>query len=154
MICSWFFGGNILFSNYEIRAYHNKEKTFFYKALFMDVYSSVVPYIFVGIILLMIIWSIAYNYKNRLVWILVISFLVDILIHCVLKFGLHTSYIYGGHFVFAYPLLIGWLFCSFKDKPLPITFLYGILLILTVYLGLNNFYRLTEFYQFLETYYK
>ncbi|MFN8364349.1 MAG: DUF6080 domain-containing protein [Cloacibacterium normanense] len=29
-----------------------------------------------------------------------LSFFVDIIIHCVLKFGLHTSYIYGGHFIF------------------------------------------------------
>ena len=154
MISSWFLGGNILFSNYEIRDYHNKDKTFYYKALFMDVYSSFVPYLFVGIILLMIIWAVFKNHKNKLVWMLVITFLFDVLIHCVLKFGLHTSYIYGGHFVFVYPLLIGWLFFSFKEKKLPLTFLYGSLLILTVYLGFANFYRMSEFYQFLETYYR
>ncbi|MNK24115.1 hypothetical protein D3C87_424180 [compost metagenome] len=154
MISSWFLGGNILFSNYEIRDYHNKDKTFYYKALFMDVYSSVVPYLFVGIILLMIIWAVFKNHKNKLVWMLIVTFLFDVLIHCVLKFGLHTSYIYGGHFVFVYPLLIGWLFFSFKEKKLAITFLYGSLLILTVYLGFTNFYRMSEFYQFLETYYR
>jgi len=154
MIYSWFFGGNILFSNYEIRDYHNKDKTFYYKALFMDVYSSVIPYVFIALILLMIIWSVFKNYKNKLVWILVITFLFDILIHCVLKFGLHTSYIYGGHFVFVYPLLLGWLFFSFKEKALTTSLLYGLLLIMTVYLGFNNFYRMTEFYQFLETYYQ
>ena len=154
MISSWFLGGNILFSNYEIRDYHNKDKTFYYKALFMDVYSSVVPYLFVAIILLMTIWAVFKNHKNKLVWMLVITFLFDVLIHCVLKFGLHTSYIYGGHFVFVYPLLIGWLFFSFKERKLPLTFLYGTLLILTVYLGFTNFYRMSEFYQFLETYYR
>lgn len=154
MICSWFFGGNILFSNYEIRDYHNKDKTFYYKALFMDVYDAFLPYVFIGIILSMVIWSVCNNLKNKLVWILVISFFVDIIIHCVLKFGLHTSYIYGGHFVFVYPLLIGWLFYSFRDKQLSLSVVYGLLMILTVYLGINNFYRLTEFYQFLETYYQ
>lgn len=154
MIFSWFLGGNILFSNFEIRDYHNKDKTFFYKALFMNVYSSVVPYFFVAIILLMTIWAVFKNYKNKLVWMLVITFFFDVLIHCVLKFGLHTSYIYGGHFVFVYPLLIGWLFFSFKERKLPLTFLYGTLLILTVYLGFTNFYRMSEFYQFLETYYR
>ena len=154
MISSWFLGGNILFSNYEIRDYHNKDKTFYYKALFMDVYSSVVPYLFVAIILLMTIWAVFKNHKNKLVWMLVITFLFDVLIHCILKFGLHTSYIYGGHFVFVYPLLIGWLFFSFKERKLPLTFLYGTLLILTVYLGFTNFYRMSEFYQFLETYYR
>ena len=154
MISSWFLGGNILFSNFEIRDYHNKDKTFFYKALFMNVYSSVVPYFFVAIILLMTIWAVFKNHKNKLVWMLVITFLFDVLIHCVLKFGLHTSYIYGGHFVFVYPLLMGWLFFSFKEKKLPLTFLYGILLMLTVYLAFANFYKMSEFYQFLETYYK
>ena len=120
----------------------------------MDVYSSVVPYLFIGIILIMIIWSVFNNYKNKLVWVLVISFFVDIIIHCVLKFGLHTSYIYGGHFVFVFPLLIGWLFFSFKEKTLLLSFLFGTLMILTVYLAFNNFYRLREFYQFLETYYQ
>jgi len=154
MIYSWFFGGNILFSNYEIRDYHNKDKTFYYKALFMDVYSSVVPYIFIALILLMSIWSVFKNYKNTLVWILVITFLFDVFIHCILKFGLHTSYIYGGHFVFVYPLLLGWLFFSFKEKVMTTSLLYGLLLIMTVYLGVNNFYLMTEFYQFLETYYQ
>lgn len=154
MIYSWFFGGNILFSNYEIRDYHNKDKTFYYKALFMDVYTSFVPYLFVGIILLLIIWSVFRNYKNKLIWILVITFLFDVLIHCILKFGLHTSYIYGGHFVFFYPLLLGWLFFSYRDKRTSISLFYGLLLIMTVYLGFNNYYRLTEFYQFLETYYR
>ncbi|GGG43738.1 DUF6080 domain-containing protein [Epilithonimonas arachidiradicis] len=154
MIYSWFFGGNILFSNYEIRDYHNKDKTFYYKALFMDVYSSVVPYVFVGLIVLIMIWSIFRNYKNKLIWILVITFLFDVLVHCILKFGLHTSYIYGGHFVFVYPLLIGWLFFSYRDKTVALSLFYGLLLIMTVYLGMNNYYRLTEFYQFLETYYR
>lgn len=154
MIYSWFFGGNILFSGYEIRDYHNKDKTFFYKALFMDVYTSFVPYLFIGIVLLMMIWSVFKNYKNKLVWMLVITFLFDVLIHCILKFGLHTSYIYGGHFVFVYPLLLGWLFFSYREKVTSISLFYGLLLIMTVYLGFNNYYRLTEFYQFLETYYK
>ena len=154
MITSWFFGGNVLFSNYEIRDYHTKDKTFYYKALFMDVYTSAIPYIFIGLILLIVILSVVKNYKNKLIWILVISFSIDILIHCVLKFGLHTSYIYGGHFVFVYPLLLGWLFFSYRNKTISLSILYGVIMMMTVYLGFNNFYRLGEFYQFLETYYK
>ena len=154
MITSWFFGGNVLFSNYEIRDYHTKDKTFYYKALFMDVYTSAIPYFFIGLILLIVILSVVKNYKNKLIWILVISFSIDILIHCVLKFGLHTSYIYGGHFVFVYPLLLGWLFFSYRNKTISLSILYGVIMMMTVHLGFNNFYRLGEFYQFLETYYK
>jgi len=154
MISSWFFGGNVLFSNYEIRDYHTKDKTFYYKALFMDVYTSVVPYVFITLLLVLIIWSIFKNHRNKLIWILAISFSIDILIHCVLKFGLHTSYIYGGHFVFVYPLLLGWLFFSYQDKTISLSILFGFLMLIIVYLRFNYFSRLGEFYQFLETYYK
>ena len=154
MITSWFFGGNVLFSNFEIRDYHTKDKTFYYKALFMDVYTSAIPYFFIGLILLIVSLSVVENYKNKWVGILGISFAIDIGIHGVRKFGLHTSYIYGGHFVFVYPLLLGWLFFSYRNKTISLSILYGVIMMMTVYLGFNNFYRLGEFYQFLETYYK
>lgn len=152
MIYSWFFGGNLLFPSFLTRDYHNK-KGFEYKALFMDVYSSPVSYFVIGTLLFFILWSVLRNYKNKLVLILVISFLVDIIIHCVLKFGLHTSYIYGGHFVFVYPLLIGWLIKSYDAHRRWLISLSCILIILSVFFALNNFYRMEEFFQFLETYY-
>lgn len=153
MIFSWFFGGNILFSNFEIRDYHNT-KGFHYKALFMDVFSSWTPYIFIGIILILVTWSYIKNFKNKLVQILMLSFLIDIIIHCILKFGLHTSYIYGGHFVFVYPLLIGWLVFSYKNSPKILTFILTMVSIIIVYIGVNNFIRLNEFIVFLDKYYR
>lgn len=153
MITSWFFGGNMLFSGFEVRDYHNK-KGFEYKALFMDVYESWIPYIFVAAVLILVIWSCIKNFKNKLVLVLMISFLVDIVIHCILKFGLHTSYIYGGHFVFVYPLLIGWLFYAYKNAPKTLSFLYSILWILFIYLVLNNVFRMEEFFVFLDKFYQ
>ena len=55
MIASWFFGGNMLFSGFVTRDYHNK-KGFEYKALFMDVYTSWIPYVFVVAVLILILW--------------------------------------------------------------------------------------------------
>lgn len=153
MIVSWFFGGNMLFSGFVIRDYHNK-KGFDYKALFMDVYTSWMPYAFVATVLLLVLWSFAKNYKNKFVQILMISFLVDIVIHCILKFGLHTSYIYGGHFIFVVPLLIGWLFYGHKDSPKTLSFLYATVSILFFYLMINNIFRMSEFFDFLEMYYR
>ncbi|WP_373707570.1 DUF6080 domain-containing protein [Kaistella sp.] len=153
MIASWFFGGNMLFSGFVIRDYHNK-KGFDYKALFMDVYTSWMPYAFVATVLLLVLWSFAKNYKNKFVQILMISFLVDIVIHCILKFGLHTSYIYGGHFIFVVPLLIGWLFYGHKDSPKTLSFLYATVSILFFYLMINNIFRMSEFFDFLEMYYR
>ena len=152
MIASWFFGGNMLFSNFSLRDYHSLQG-FKFKALFMDVYSSVIPYLFVATILIFILWSFAKNFKNKFVQILMISFLVDIVIHCVLKFGLHTSYIYGGHFIFVIPLMLGWLFYCYKDSPKTLSFLYITVSFLFFYLAMNNIFRMVEFFDFLEKYY-
>lgn len=153
MIASWFFGGNMLFSSFEIRDYHSK-KGFQFKALFMEVYPSWIPYFFVAALILIIIWSYVKNFRNKLVQILMISFLVDLVIHCVLKFGLHTSYIYGGHFVFVYPLLLGWLFFSYRNHPKVLSFLFASVCILSAYLALNNIFRMEEFFTFLQKYYQ
>ncbi|UOE41087.1 DUF6080 domain-containing protein [Chryseobacterium suipulveris] len=153
MVYSWFFGGNMLFPSYVIRDYHNK-KGFQYKALFMDVYSSAFPYIFVGAVLVLVFWSYFKNFKNKLVQILMISFLVDIAIHCILKFGLHTSYIYGGHFIFVVPLMMGWLFYGYRNSPKMLSFLMVSVSVLLFYLGMNNIMRLEEFFVFLEKYYR
>ena len=153
MVSSWFFGGNMLFPSFVIRDYHNK-KGFYYKALFMDVYTSVIPYVFVAAVLILVFWSYFKNFKNKLVQVLMISFLVDIVIHCILKFGLHTSYIYGGHFIFVVPLLIGWLFYSYKNSPKMLSFLFITVGVLFFYLAMNNLLRMEEFFVFLEKYYR
>lgn len=153
MIVSWFFGGNMLFSSFALRDYHSKSG-FQFKALFMDVYSAVMPYLFVALILILVLWSFVKNFKNKLVQILMISFLVDIVIHCILKFGLHTSYIYGGHFIFVVPLILGWLFYGYKDSPKTLSFLYVTVSILFFYLAINNVFRMVEFFDFLEKYYR
>jgi hypothetical protein len=152
MISSYFFGGNILFSNFIIRDKHNM-KGFDYKGIVMDVYSSWVPYIFIVVLLGLILWSYYKNLNNKLVHVLIISFLFDIVIHCIMKFGIHTSYIYGGHFVFVYPILLGWLFYAYKESPKMLSFLTVVLCILWVYLGTNNYIRMNEFFWFLERYY-
>ncbi len=153
MIYSWFFGGNMLFSSFVVRDYHNK-KGFEYKAIFMDVFSNWSSYVVVGLVLTLVLWSYFANFKNKLVLILFWSFSFDILIHCILKFGLHTSYIYGGHFVFVYPLLLGWLFFAYRKSPKVSKMLLGGCMVLIVYFGVNNLIRLQEFIFFLEQYYQ
>nr|WP_260142014.1 DUF6080 domain-containing protein [Elizabethkingia anophelis] len=153
MMTSWFWGGSILFPSFIVRDYESKTG-FQYKGLFMDVYSSWVSYLFIAIITVLIIWGFVANYKNKLVQVLGLSLLCDVIIHCVLKFGLHTSYIYGGHFIFVVPMLLGWLFYSQRGDPKTISALWAVLIILFAYLGFNNIYRLIEFITFANQYYR
>lgn len=153
MILSFFFGGNILFPGFIISDKHNM-KGFDFKGLYMDLYSSAFPYIFTAILLILLIWSYFKNFKNKWVQVIAISFFVDIVIHCVMRFGLHTSSIYGGHFVFVYPLLLGWLFYAYRSSPKILSVLTLTVVLLFVYLLLNNLFRMTEFFWFMETYYQ
>ncbi len=152
MVASWFFGGNILFSGYELRNYHSKSG-FQFKAIFMDVYTSWIPYCVVALIIALIFWGYIKNFRNKYVQILMLSFLVDFTIHVIFKFGLHTAYIYGGHFVFVYPLLIGWLFSAYKNAPKTMTALYVALSLITVYLIGNTLFRMEELFVFFQRYY-
>lgn len=153
MIYSYFFGGNILFSSFFVREKHNM-KGFYFKAIFMEVYASAFSYAFIAILLTLILWSYCKNFKNKWVQIIMISFLVDIIIHCVFRFGLHTSYIYGGHFIFVYPILLGWLFFAYKNSPKILSFITMLTVVLTFYLLFNNYYRMGDFFDFLNLYYQ
>ena len=153
MILSWFFGGNMLFSNHIVLDDQSKSG-FQFKTITMDVYSSVLSYLFVAAVLMLLLWSFVKNFNNKFVQILGLSLLVDLLIHCVLKFGLHTSYIYGGHFIFVVPLLLGWLFYGYKDSPKTLSLLYVTVSLLFFYLAFNNTFRLIEFFDFLQMYYR
>jgi hypothetical protein len=153
MILSFFFGGNILFPSFILSDKHNM-KGFNFKGLYMDLYSSLYSYIFVAILLILISWSYLKNFKNKWVQVIMISFLFDIGIHCIMRFGLHTSYIYGGHFIFVYPLLLGWLLYAYRSSTKTMAILSLIISFLFVYLLANNLYRMSEFFWFLETYYQ
>ncbi len=153
MILSFFFGGNILFPGFIMSDKHNM-KGFNFKGLYMDLYSSPLPYFFIAILLILISWSYIKNFKNKWVQIIVISFLIDIIIHCVMRFGLHTSYIYGGHFAFVYPLLLGWLFFAYRSSPKMMSFLTLTMVVLFIYLIVNNTFRMAEFFWFMENYYQ
>ncbi|WP_246008743.1 DUF6080 domain-containing protein [Chryseobacterium lactis] len=153
MILSFFFGGNILFPSFILSDKHNMQG-FAFKGLYMDLYSSVFSYLFIGIILILISWSYLKNFKNKWVQVIMISFFIDIVIHCMMRFGLHTSYIYGGHFVFVYPLMLGWLFYAYAGSAKILSFLTVTVSILFVYLLANNWFRMSEFFWFMETYYQ
>ncbi|NML69890.1 hypothetical protein HHL23_08770 [Chryseobacterium sp. RP-3-3] len=153
MMLSYFFGGSVLFPSFMTTDKHNM-KGFDFKGLLMEPYSSSFCYAFIIGLLALILWSYFKNFKNKLMQILAISFLIDIVIHCIMRFGLHTSYIYGGHFVFVYPLLLGWLFNSYRSHQKTLSFLMATMVILLAFLLANNLFRMSDFFQFLETYYQ
>jgi hypothetical protein len=152
MAASYFFGGNMLFSSFIV-----KNLRFFkihYKGLYYHIYDHPLQYIFYILVFIFMVWALLANRKNKLLYILWLSFLIDAVIHCFMKFGLWVSFIYGGHWVFVVPLLIGWLFHAYRKNKIIYPVLFVILSLITVYLVANNIYRMTEFFNFVNLYYR
>jgi len=151
MVMTYFFGGSMVFPSFIER--NLRFLKIHYKGLYFQVYDNFAQYFFVFLILAFMVGALVANRKNKLVYILWISFILDIIIHCFMKFGLWISYIYGGHWVFVVPLLTGWLFFACKKNKTLYRTLYLLLGLMTVYVTANNLYRLTDFLNFVKTYY-
>lgn len=115
-----------------------------YNTIMMYLYDSWWQYISIGIIYIGIILSISRNLKNRLLWLLISTIALDILLHCIIGFGLVESFIYSGHWVYALPLLLGWLCKSLNGKKSKYIFLFCFICLFSI-ITINNIYRLSEF---------
>lgn len=100
-------------------------------------------YSFVVLIFAFVVAAIIRNYKHKLVKLICGLLLIDVVIHCVLGFGVESYFIYGSHWIYCIPLLLGWLYKSLNEKMRKV--LVGTYLTLFVVLIVNNFYRLSEF---------
>lgn len=152
MTFNWFFGANIIFPDFVTREYHNT-KGFYYKAMFPDML-NVPQIIFVASLLFLVMLSLWQNRKNALAGILAFWLLTDVMIHVVLKFGLHVSFVYGAHFIYTLPLLLGWLWVQNKKRKTARMTIMVIAGILTVFLVSNNVLQMGAFHHLLELYYR
>ncbi|NDV96798.1 hypothetical protein D0T84_18065 [Dysgonomonas sp. 521] len=100
-------------------------------------------YLYATVVLVLMLFSLISNYKNAFVQMIFLLVLVDIVIHCFLKFGMDQPFIYGAHWIYCVPLLFGWLYKKLKGFPAKAF----VVLILCLFVGLviNNLYRLSEF---------
>lgn len=88
-----------------------------------------------------IILSTILNIKNKLFLLLIGTLSVDIFIHIIMKYNLREGFIFGGHWVFMVPLILGWLY--HKLPPKQQTALTAVVAILFVPMIVNNAYYLS-----------
>lgn len=133
-----FFGASVFFPSLSIDSvYHS------HSMIDMDTYHHWWQYLFIAVIYGMVILSIIRNYNNKLVWIIVGCFMVDISIHIILKFGIYDGFLYGGHWVCFVPLLIGWFYKSIPTNWNKYVFIT--LSVLLIGLIVNNSMKIYEF---------
>ena len=107
-IMSRFFGAPVLLSDYMVIERDLPDGPYILAAN----YEFYWQYGFVIILLALLLWSIICNYKNRIVLFIVFNFFLDILIHVIFEYGIGEAFIYAGHWLFSFPILLGWLIKS------------------------------------------
>ena len=87
-------------------------------------------------LLLLLVASAFLNRNNWYVQLLLLYLSVDIFIHFILRYGINEGIIFGGHWMFTVPLLLGWLYTHLSGVVVRI--LDGLILILLVQTIWNN----------------
>lgn len=140
-VLSFFFGMPILLNQMYLG--NVIQLNYYDPMIASSIYEFWWQYLFVILIIAIIVYSILMSYKNRLVQYLFLLFFFDVLIHAILRAGLHEAMIYGAHWIYTVPLFIGWLYKNLgrvQQKALT-----GLLICMLVVLATNNMVRMIEF---------
>lgn len=147
----FFLGSSILFSGmYVNKGFIGKDKSYAELIEFIS-YQYVWQYLFVGVLCLLLLLALYKNYKNKYVHYVFLLFFVDVFIHLIYRYGIHEAFIYGGHWIYCVPLLLGWLYKSLKTKYSNGLFITTCCILAV--LAVNNGIRLWEFISLAKQYY-
>ena len=105
-VFEWLYAGPVFFP--EIILLPIKVDGVPFDSISLEFYHYWWQYCFAVVLLAILIYSIYKNYKNKLVLMMVLLLLEDIVIHGIIRYGIRDAFIYGGHWVFLVPLIIGW----------------------------------------------
>ncbi len=146
----YFFGGQILFPDLVIVDidYENLGLIKTVSAIFpKGILKTLVIFNF----LILMLISLIVNRKNRNVQMIFLMFLVDIVIHLIVKLGINEAYIFGGNFIFIIPLLLGFLVKSVSQKFRKVLIINILTLIPIVFF--LNFSELKFLFEFGQNFY-
>lgn len=99
-------------------------------------YNSFWQFLWIAILACILVVSVLLNFRKSVFQLLLAVIGVDFLIHVVLKYNLLEGFIFGGHWIYAIPLILGWLYSSVNlQKQKIISVIVSILLIVML---INN----------------
>lgn len=73
-------------------------------------------YVYEAAIVLMFLLGIWYGRRSRLLWMVMSFFMMDMLLHVGLGFGINEIYIMSAHYLFVLPIAMAYLFKSIEDR--------------------------------------
>lgn len=102
-------------------------------------YRSIVNYIVEGLLVLLLLAGICCGFRHRLLWMCLLGILPDVLMHLVLGFAINEVYIMAAHWVYIFPIAIGYLFKSLHTPHSTLHISKRLIVAaLTVYLLIHN----------------
>lgn len=93
-------------------------------------------YVIEALIILLFLHGIICGWRSRFLWLCMSFFLIDMVLHVGLGFGLNEIYIMSAHYIYVIPIAIGYLLRVLA--PTPRRVLRVILTMLTLYLFIYN----------------
>lgn len=78
-------------------------------------YQYLIHYLFSFSLLFIFITGLFINRKNILVKLLTSYLFIDFIIHIVFRYGMDEAIIFGGHWLFIVPIVIGWLYTNIEN---------------------------------------
>lgn len=138
-----FLGGSVVFPKLEIEnlIYENSGSINIIIGKYPDFLS--LKTLIIANVLFLLILAVKKNFKNAFLRVLLISFSIDVIIHCVFRLGLNEAHIFGGNFIFIYPLILGCLLKNSTNKTLTINII--ILTFLIYFVNLKDWLFILEF---------
>ena len=101
----YFFGSSFLIPNIQVAKinYINGEPI----NAIIGSYHQCFNYLLLLLLLITFLVIIGFNYKNRIIQVLVLSYSIDVFIHVIYGLGLVEAYIFNGNYNFIWPIIIG-----------------------------------------------
>lgn len=103
-----FLGGSVVFPDLAIEPFHyeNREVIQIIVAQYPSLFS--IKTLIIANVLGIMIFSVVRHWRDRNIQAVLLLFSVDIIIHCILGLGLSEAQIFGGNYIFIYPILMAY----------------------------------------------
>ncbi|NDW08164.1 DUF6080 domain-containing protein [Dysgonomonas sp. 520] len=149
-IFHFFMGASILYP--ELYVEHGTVLNTTMDMICLDSYHYLFQYLFVGIVYAIVFFAIIKGFKNKYILFILLLLGVDVFLHIVFKFGFRDYFIYGGHWVYCIPLLLGWTYKLLKNKRQQQIYWF-LACILVAVLFINNLWSISRLIELGIAYY-
>lgn len=103
-----FLGGSVVFPDLAIEPFHyeNREVIQIIVAQYPSLFS--IKTLIIANVLGIMVFSVVRHWRDNNIQAVLLLFGVDIVIHCIFRLGLNEAQIFGGNYIFIYPILMAY----------------------------------------------